>query len=162
MAKSSEYYADSRLIRVGLTSGYHPPDDQQETTYTSYHNMTFSFPTNPGTGQPWTFNDLVDLKLFIGGDGNLTISQAAVIVTDINYIPSDEAQGEAWSIVHWVSGKGIMVMFGILGFFGMIATPTLAYLQYKSGEEGLLAGANGIWLMVLFFGLFLMGLTAGG
>jgi len=160
VAKSNEFYSSNRLIRVGLTSGYYPLEEQEATAYTGYHNMTFSFPTNPGTGQPWTFNELTDLKLFIGGDGNLTISQAAVIVSDIDYIPPDE-RGEAWSIIHWVSGNGIMTMFAILGFFGMIATPTLAYLGYKNGEEGLLAGANGIWLMVLFFGLFVIGLWAG-
>ena len=161
MAESSEFYASDRSIRVGLTSGYYPIEEQEATTYTGYHNMTFSFPVNPGTGKPWTFSELVDLKLFISGEGNLTISQAAVIVSDIDYIPPEE-QGEARLIIHWVSDQGIMTMFGILGFFGMIATPTLAYLGYKNGEEGLLAGANGIWLMVLFFGLFVIGLTAGG
>jgi hypothetical protein len=160
IAKSSEEDARDRQISVGLTSGYYAPDTQTTPLTSAYHNWTFSYPFNPGTGQPWTYSELVDLKIFFESLGNMSITQVGVMLYDSNYVaPGEDSEGGLFDF-KMVSADGIISMLAVLGFFGMIATPTISYLQYKNGDEALLAGAHGIYLMVLFFGLFLIGLMA--
>jgi hypothetical protein len=158
IAKTSEESPDLRQLNVGLTSGYYAPDEQEAITTTGYYNYSFSWPFNPGTGQPWTYWEIMDLKVFFSSGGNVSITQAAVIVFDSNYIaPGEDPEGGLFNF-KMVSADGIISILAVLGFFGMIATPTISYLQYKNGDEALLAGAHGIYLMMLFFGLFLIGL----
>jgi hypothetical protein len=159
ICKSTTDYSWQRTLGVGLTSGPYAMVEQTTTVTSGFGNYSFSFPVNPGTGQAWTWSDLVDLKVFVRSANNMTISQIAVLVRDVDYVPPEE-QGDSWSVISWVSGGGIFVLLALLGFFGMIATPTICYLQYRAGDDAIIAGSNGIWLMMLFFGFFVSGLWA--
>lgn len=156
IARSSEFYTMNRDLEVGLASGNYPVYKQEATISTSWHNWSFNISHNPATGIPWTWYEILELKVLIGGGQQLDVSQVAVIVIDTNYVPPGETGGEGF-LPDLLSGEGIRVMFALLGFFGMIATPALSYMQYKNGDDPLLAGSWGIYLMVLFFGLFVTG-----
>jgi hypothetical protein len=162
IARSSETNALDRALTVGLVSGYGYDRLDMRTAYVGgyWGNHSFSFPVNMKTDQPWTFDELNDTTVWIEAAGNMTITQVGMIVTDVFWIAPNEVGPQRWLKFDLVSQGGIIALFGFIGFFGMIATPAISYLQYKSGEEPLLSAAHGIWLMVLFFGLFLIGLMA--
>ncbi len=160
-AKSSEDYSWERTMYIELATGWSDTVEEHTVITGTWHNWTMQFETSPATGRAWTWDELVDLKLWVWGSANMSVTQIAVIITDINYQAPTEGRG-SWSSLDWISGGGMMALFGIFGFLGMIAAPTIAYLQYKNGEEGILAGANFVWLMMFFGGLFLCGLWFGG
>lgn len=161
-AKSSEDYSQDRQLLVSVATGYSSTVDFFQWITTAYHNWSFSCPNSPATGRPWTWNELVDLKMWISGSANQSVTQVAVIVYDANYVPPGSEQGGAWDVISWVSAGGLMTLFGILGFVGMVSTPTLTYLQYRSGEEASLSAAHFVWLMGFFGGLFIIALRFGG
>ena len=57
----------------------------------------------------------------------------------------------------WLSGGGLMDMFGVIGFFGMIGCPALMVLAVRYGTSRFEALVVLIMAEVLFFALFIAG-----
>jgi hypothetical protein len=124
-------------------------------------NRSVALETTYATGDPWT---LADLTLLMGAISiepmyQVNVSQFAVLcvpLTDVEIEPGPDDAGGAGIFDFVVSGGGIMTIFAVIGFFGMIAVPAVAV--YASREEGIGESfLSAFILMVLFLGFFLVG-----
>jgi len=117
------------------------------------------------TGEPWTLDQLTVaiMTLTVEAVYQINVSQLAVLCVPLTDVVLDDGvddDGGAAGIFDFVlSGDGIGTIFAAIGFFGMIAVPALAV--YSSREEGIGESfLSGFVLMVLFLGMFLVGVFA--
>lgn len=169
VALSTADYAPDRRLNIRLYSSEHTdyttiPMETIEASHT-WRNYTIRFENSTSTNMPWTYDELRNLVIrFEAPNGEFQISQIGVYVQISKYMPtlpgegaetSAKANAQWWA---WVGTDGVMWIITLVGFVGMIAVPAyLAYL-WKSGEGFEDVSTTGVWLWLLFFGLFIAGL----
>ncbi len=145
------------------------------TIQTYWTNLTFESLLDPSDGQAWSFSDLDDLTVFVtsvlvygysDASGSLNVSQLAVLCVPSEYgvyPPEGEPEPTTEPVVDlldWFMVGGVTALFGIIGFFGMIAAPALAAYSYREGHGGLRALVILFLFEILFVGFLWVGVRA--
>jgi len=150
----STVYDSTDLANTQLWVG-----DAVTNSYTNYSSPLALL--NPRTNATWTLEDLSNIEMGFQGlgflcTGQLRISQVALLVSPVW---TDSNPWDFSGMLQYLGGGMIPTVIGVLGFAMMIGVPTLAVWSYRNGDNDAFGSAvHAAVLMVLGFGLFLVGL----
>lgn len=152
------------LAPMPSDAGWYDPQylsDNSEPIGLGYMNLTWEYLLNPYTSEPWTFQALNDLVLFITSTGSeVRITQVGIALTLTTAFDPGDLEPSDWSIIdmqRWLADGGVSWIFLALGGFLMIAAPAAAVIAYR--EDGYIESfAQFVILGALGFGLATAGL----
>lgn len=148
-----------------------PRSEQWETLImpsimTHWCNRSVALETVYSTGEPWTLAQItrVMASITVSCTEQVNISQMAILCVPTGdvIIPPGEEPADGSAIMEWFTEQnGVIYLFGIMGFVGVIAVPVMGAYAYKEGG-GAQAILGAVMAWFLFMGFLLVGVFAGG